>query len=79
MAALKNQADRLVSWKEEGDELWHDSGLVITTTHGTPYESRNFNRHFTVTCRNAGVRYINPHGMRRTSGSVLAALDVIRA
>jgi integrase len=50
-----------------------------TTTHGTPYESRNFNRHFTVTCRNAGVRYINPHGMRRTSGSVLAALDVIRA
>jgi integrase len=27
-------------------------------------------------CRKAGVRYIKPHGMRRTCASLLAALDV---
>lgn len=55
---------------------WHDSGLVVTTSYGTPYEPRNFNRHFAARCRAANVRSISPHGMRRTCGSLLAALDV---
>jgi integrase len=50
--------------------------LVISTAYGTPYEPRNFNRHFASRCRVAGVRYVNPHGMRRTCASLLAALDV---
>jgi integrase len=76
MTALMNQAQSQLIWKEEAHVLWHYTGLVITTTHGTPYEPRNFNRHFAVACRNADVRYINPHGMRHTCGSLLAALDV---
>ena len=44
--------------------------------HGTPYEPRNFNRHFAARCRRASVRYINPHALRRTCASLLAALDV---
>jgi integrase len=40
------------------------------------YEPRNFTRHFATRCRIAGVRYITPHGVRRTCASLLAALDV---
>ena len=49
---------------------------MITTRHGGPYEPRNFTRHFASRCRTAGVRYITPHGVRRTCASLLAALDV---
>jgi integrase len=48
---------------------------VITTRHGKPYEPRNFTRHFASRCR-ARVRYITPHGVRRTCASLRAALDV---
>ena len=40
------------------------------------FEPRNFNRQFAARCRKARVRYIKPHGMRRTCASLLAALDV---
>ena len=40
------------------------------------YEPRNFNRQFAKRCEVAGVRYIKPHGTRRTCGSLLVALDV---
>lgn len=74
--ALKNQAGIQAAWQEQSSQLWHDTGLVITTTYGTPFEPRNFNRQFTARCKAAGVRYIKPHGMRRTCASLLAALDV---
>jgi integrase len=57
-------------------KIWRDHGLVITTRRGTPYEPRNFTRHFAARCDTAGVRYITPHGVRRTCASLLAALDV---
>ena len=75
-AALKLQAEQQATWEHAADHTWHDSGLVITTRHGTPFEPRNFNRQFTARCQKAGVRYIKPHGMRRTCASLLAALDV---
>jgi integrase len=74
--ALKLQAEQQATWKNSAGDLWHDSGFVITTSRGTPYEPRNFNRQFTIRCRKAGVRYIRPHGMRRTCASLLAALDI---
>jgi integrase len=74
--ALKGQAQRQANWQYHVGKLWHDTGLVITTAHGTPYEPRNFNRQFTARCKAAGIRYIKPHGMRRTCASLLAALDV---
>ena len=37
---------------------------------------RSLRRHFESRCRAAGVRYITPHGVRRTGASLLAALDV---
>ena len=49
---------------------------MFTTAYGTPYEPRNFARHFALHCTKAGVRYIRVHDTRRTCGSLLAALDV---
>ena len=59
-----------------GPRAWKDSDLVFTTTYGTPYEPRNFNRQFAVRCRKAGVRYIRVHDTRRPCASLLVALDV---
>jgi integrase len=46
------------------------------TTHGTPYEPRNFGRHFTLRCSKASVRAIRVHDTRRTCASLLVALNV---
>jgi integrase len=75
-AAIKLQAEKQETWQRHAGQAWRDHGLVITTRHGTPYEPRNFTRHFATRCRTAGVRYITPHGVRRTCASLLAALDV---
>lgn len=76
IAALRDQADAQAAWQTAAGQAWHDSGLVITTTYGTPYEPRNFNRHYAARCTAAQVRYVSPHGTRRTCASLLAALDV---
>jgi integrase len=76
LAAIKLQAEQQTTWRADAGPVWHDSGLVITTRYGTPYEPRNFLRHFVLRCSAAGLRYIKPHGMRRTRASPLAALDV---
>jgi integrase len=74
--ALKLQAEQQAQWKDAADEAWQDSSLVITTRLGTPYEPTNFGRSFIARCKAANIRYIKPHGMRRTCASLLAALDV---
>jgi integrase len=76
LAAIKHQAEQQAIWQREAGPVWHDTGLLITTKYGTPYEPRNFTRHFGARCRVAGVRYIKPHGTRRTCASLLAALDI---
>jgi len=76
VTAFKLQSELQATWKAEAGSAWTDSGLVITTCFGTPYEPRNFNRQFAARCRKAGVRYINPHVTRKTCGTLLAALDV---
>ena len=57
-------------------DAWQDGNLVFTTTLGTPYEPRNFARHFALRCSKAGVRYIKVHDTRPTCASLLVALDV---
>ena len=54
-----------VSWQLQrvGKQLHHRNPTRV----GRPTRSR---------CTAAGVRYITPHGMRRTCASLLAALDV---
>jgi integrase len=75
VAALKLRAEQQAEDRENAD-AWIDTPLVITTRYGTPYEPRNFNRHFRLRCQKAGVRYIKVHDTRRTCASLLVALDV---
>jgi len=55
---------------------WTETGLVFTTSVGTPFEPRNFNRRFEARRVKAGLRKITVHDVRRTCASLLAALDV---
>ena len=49
---------------------------MFTTSVGTPFEPRNFNRRFEARRVKAGLRKITVHDVRRTCASLLAALDV---
>jgi integrase len=71
-AAIKLQAEPQARWQADAGLAWHGSGLVISTRYGTPCEPRNFLRHFVPRCSAAQVRYIKPHGMRRTCASLVA-------
>ena len=53
-----------------------ETGLVFTTSTGTPFEPRNFNRRFETRRIKAGLRKITVHGVRRTCASLLVAMDV---
>jgi integrase len=57
-------------------DKWTETGLVFTTSVGTPFEPRNFNRRFDARCAKAGVRRITVHDVRHTCATLLAALDV---
>jgi integrase len=74
--ALKERAEQRATDRGAAGDVWIDNDLVITTKHGTPYEPRNFNRHFHTACNRAGVRPIKVHDTRRTCASLLVALDV---
>src|ERR1700678_3025152 len=50
--------------------------VLFTTRKGRPIEPRNINRAFDIRCSRAGIRRIGIHDIRRTTGSLLAALDV---
>jgi integrase len=76
LTALKLRAERQVADKNRAADAWQDPELVFTSTYGTPYEPRNFNRQFANRCRRAGVRYIRVHDTLRTCASLLAAPDV---
>ena len=76
VAALRLRAESQAADRNRIADAWQDSGLVFTTTLGTPYEPRNFARHFALRCSKAGVRYIKVHDTRRTCASLLVALDV---
>ena len=55
---------------------WTETGLVFTTSVGTPFEPRNFNRRFEARRVKAGLRKITVHDVRRTCASLLGALHV---
>ena len=76
VTALKLRAEGQARDRAAIGDAWQNTPLVFTTTLGTPYEPRNFARHFALRCEKADVRYIKVHDTRRTCGSLLAALDV---
>lgn len=57
-------------------EMWGDCGLVLTTRHGNPVDTRNCHRDFKLRAVRAGVPVIPVHATRRTCASLLVALEV---
>jgi integrase len=58
-------------------ERWHDSGLVFTTTAGTPIEPRNLIRHFKAVLKKAGLpQTIWFHDLRHSCATLLIAHGV---
>jgi len=53
---LKLRAEGQARDRAAVGDVWQVSPLVFTTTLGTPYEPRNFARHFALRCENASVR-----------------------
>ncbi len=76
VTALRVRQEQQERSKKAAGDDWRDSGLVLTTRYGTPFEPRNFNRSFSDRCRRAGVRLIKIHDTRHTCATLLAALDV---
>ena len=76
LTALQLRAERHAADRVRAGDIWHDTRLVFTTTLSTPYEPRNFARHFALRCSKAGVSHIRVHDTRRTCASLLVALNV---
>ncbi|WP_369028997.1 tyrosine-type recombinase/integrase [Streptomyces adonidis] len=52
------------------------TGLVFTTTQGTPVEPDNFVRTFQTLCKQHGLRLIKMHALRHTAATILKDLGV---
>lgn len=76
VTALRMRQHEQARHRAAADDDWIETGFVITTRAGTPFEPRNFNRRFEARCARAGVRRITVHDARRTCATLLAALDV---
>jgi len=76
VSALGIRAKEQAEARAAAGERWIESGLVFTTSVGTPFETRNFNHRFEARCTKAAVRQITVHDVRHTCATLLAALDV---
>ena len=76
VTALRMRAKDQAVARATAGARWINSGFVFTTSVGTPFEPRNFNRRFDTRCTQAAVRQITVHEVRHTCATLLAALDV---
>ncbi|MFW5473181.1 tyrosine-type recombinase/integrase [Knoellia sp. CPCC 206450] len=74
--ALRRRREEQTSGAKTAGEAWHESGLVFTSSLGTPMDPRNFHRDFKNRAAAANVPEIPVHSTRRTCASLLVELDV---
>ena len=55
---------------------WRDTGLVLTTTIGTPLDPRNADREFKAILKAAGLPAVRFHDLRHTAATLLLAQGV---
>lgn len=70
LTLLKVHRTRQDERKRELGEAWTDSGLVFTTSIGTPYHPRNALRSLRRLCDDAGVTTLRLHDLRHTYASL---------
>ena len=74
--ALRAHRMRQLEERLAAEARWHESGLVFTSTLGTPLDERNLNRLFKAILRDAGLPAIRYHDLRHTAASLLLAQGV---
>ncbi|WP_255574124.1 tyrosine-type recombinase/integrase [Austwickia sp. TVS 96-490-7B] len=74
--ALLDPAKRQAVEAARLGEVWQPSGLVVTSSIGTPMDPRNFYRKFKERAAKSRVPVIPVHSTRRTCASLLVHLGV---
>lgn len=74
--ALELRFTQRDAWVADAGELWHESGLVLSTRLGMPVDPRNFHRAFKARAAKADVPVTTVHATRHACASLLVALDV---
>lgn len=73
VTALKNHRERQQQERLLAGDDWREHGLVLTSTIGTPIESRNLLRHFHATLKALAIAPRRFHDLRHTAASLLIA------
>lgn len=76
VAALREHKDRQVWERRQAGEKWQDTGLVFTSTVGTPLDPDNLKRDFGRLRKAAGVPAFRFHDLRHTCATLLLVQGV---
>ena len=71
LAALRQHRESQSAERRTVGKDWRESGLIFTTTIGTPIEPRNLNRHFVRLLDRAGLRHARFHDLRHSCATLL--------
>ncbi len=74
--ALRHHRVRQLQERLLAGQRWHDTGMVFTTTIGTPLDPRNVYRHFQRALAEAGLPRKRFHDLRHTCATLLLAQGV---
>lgn len=74
--ALKEHRERQRNERSDASGQWVETGLVFTTTVGTPIDPSNLRREFDKLTRRAGIGHWHPHELRHSAASLLSAAGV---
>ena len=73
---LKRHLERQDKERVAAGDSWVETGLVFTTTLGTPIDPSNLRREFAKLTRKAGIGHWHPHELRHSAASLLSAAGV---
>ena len=76
ISALRQHRTRQREERLVAGHRWRDSGVVFTTTIGTPLDPRNVHREFKTILDGAGLPAIRYHDLRHTAATLLLAQGV---
>lgn len=73
---LRHHKARQAAERLAAGESWRDSGLVITTASGTPFDPDNFRRKLSALTTRAGLGHWSTHELRHSAASLMLANQV---
>ena len=76
VTALKSHRGRQAGERLALGAAWQESGLVFTTTIGTPLDPRNVSRQFSDAARRVGLGDWHVHELRHSAASLMIAQGI---